>query len=99
MLMLSLDSLSMSKSSPNHPYCTQCNANRSSSQNPAVMSRASQCFTFVAQALEAETLQGNTAQRAIAAARKLVQTAGLDANQLLNGLPPETQQTVRAMFG
>lgn len=69
------------------------------SQNPAVMSKASQCFTFVAQALEAETLQGNTAQRAVAAARRLVQTAGLDANQLLNGLPPETQQTVRAFFG
>lgn len=70
-----------------------------SSQNPAVMAKASQCFTYVAQALEAETLQGNTAQRACSAARRLVETAGLDANQLLASLPPETQQTVRAFFG
>jgi len=63
------------------------------------MSKASQCFVYVAQALEAETLQGNTAQRAVGAARKLVQSAGLDANQLLAGLPADTQQTVRAFFG
>lgn len=68
-------------------------------QNPAVMSQAGRCFTFVAQALEAETLQGNMAQRIVGAARKLVQTAGLDANQLLAGLPPDTQQTVRTFFG
>lgn len=63
------------------------------------MAKAPQCFTYIAQALEAETLQGNSAQRAVATARKLVQTAGLDANQLLAGLPAETQQTVRAYFG
>lgn len=63
------------------------------------MAKASKCFIHVAQALEAETLQGNTAQRAVAATRKLVETAGLDANQLLSSLPPETQQTVRAFFG
>lgn len=77
----------------------QKSANIICRQNPAVMAKASQCFTFVAQALEAETLQGNTAQRAVSAARKLVQTAGLDATQLLANLPPETQQTVRAFFG
>lgn len=69
------------------------------SQNPAVIAKASQCFIFVAQALEAETLQGQTAQHTCQAARKLVETAGLDANQLLASLPPETQQTVKAFFG
>ena len=39
------------------------------------------------------------AQRIVQAAKKLVATAGLDANQLLNGLAPETQHTVRAFFG
>jgi len=39
------------------------------------------------------------AQRIVDAARKLVQTAGLDANQLLTTLPPDTQATVRAFFG
>jgi len=67
--------------------------------NPAVLAKGAQCFTYIAQALEAETLQGNMAQRIVAAARKLVQTAGLDANQLLNTLPPDTQATVRAFFG
>ena len=64
-----------------------------------MLSKASQCFTYIAQALEAETLQGNTAQRAVAAARKLIQLAGLDANQILANMPAETQQTVRAFFG
>lgn len=63
------------------------------------MSKASQCFTCIAQALEAETLQGQMAQRIVGAGSKLIRTAGLDSTQLLNGLPPETQNTVRAMFG
>ncbi|KAI7364514.1 ARM repeat-containing protein [Hortaea werneckii] len=81
------------------PYAYSFLAELIERQNPAVMSQAARCFTFVAQALEAETLQGNMAQRIVGAARKLVQTAGLDANQLLAGLPPDTQQTVRAFFG
>jgi len=63
------------------------------------MHKAAQCFTFIAQALEAETLQGQMAQRIVGAGRKLIATAGLDANQLLGALPPETQRTVRAFFG
>ncbi|KAK5125268.1 hypothetical protein LTR85_000944 [Meristemomyces frigidus] len=81
------------------PYAYSFLAELIERQNPVVMSQAARCFTFVAQALEAETLQGNMAQRIVGAARKLVTTAGLDANQLLGGLPPETQQTVRAFFG
>ena len=63
------------------------------------MSQAARCFQFVAQALEAETLQGNMAERIVGAAKTLVQSAGLQADQLLVGLPPETQQTVHAFFG
>ena len=70
-----------------------------SRQHPAVMANASRCFSYIAQALEAETLQGQTAQRIVDAAKRLITTAGLDANQLLAGLNPETQQTVRAYFG
>ncbi|KAK4549209.1 hypothetical protein LTR36_007667 [Oleoguttula mirabilis] len=81
------------------PYAYSFLAELIDRQNPVVMSQAARCFTFVAQALEAETLQGNMAQRIVGAARKLVTTAGLDANQLLGGLPPETQQTVQAFFG
>ncbi|KAF2144507.1 uncharacterized protein K452DRAFT_223047 [Aplosporella prunicola CBS 121167] len=67
--------------------------------NPAVMNRAQQCFAYVAQALEAETLQGNIASQVVRATKHLVQTAGLDANQLLAGLDQQTQHTVRAYFG
>lgn len=74
----------------NHDVCRQ---------HPATLAKAQACFTYVAQALEAETLQGQTAQRAVGAARKLVQLAGLDANQLLGSLSPETQNTVKAFFG
>ncbi|KAF1824854.1 ARM repeat-containing protein [Dissoconium aciculare CBS 342.82] len=68
-------------------------------QNPAVLAKASQCFTHIAQALEAETLQGASAQRAVEAGKKLIAMAGLDAHVLLAGLPPETQGVVRALFG
>lgn len=63
------------------------------------MTKAAPCFTYIAQALEAETLQGQMAQRIVGAGKKLVSTAGIDTSQLLAGLPPETQNTVRAMFG
>ena len=59
---------------------------------------ASQIFIYICQALEAETLQGHTAQRAAAAAKQLVQNAGINAEQLLASQSPEMQQTVRAYF-
>lgn len=66
--------------------------------NPAVLQQAARCFNFIAQALEAETLQGQTAQRIVASAKTLMAAAQLDANQLLAGMTPETQHTVRAFF-
>ncbi|KAK1087943.1 importin subunit beta-3 [Friedmanniomyces endolithicus] len=81
------------------PYAYAFLADLIERSNQTVMLQAPRCFVFVAQALEAETLQGAMAQRIVGAARKLVTDAGLDANQLLAGLPPETQQTVRAFFG
>lgn len=72
---------------------------RSNRRNPAVLNKAQKCFTDVVKALEAETLQGQTATRIVDAAKALVQVAGLDTNQLLAGMAPETQQTVRAFFG
>ncbi len=63
------------------------------------MSQAGKVFIFIAQALEAETLQGQTATRIVAAAKTLLQGAGLDPTALLQQLSPEAQQTVRAYFG
>ncbi|KAK4497104.1 hypothetical protein PRZ48_011554 [Zasmidium cellare] len=81
------------------PYAYSFLAQLIDQQNPAVLSKAAQCFTFIAQALEAETLQGQMAQRIVETGKKLIATAGLDANQVLQNLPPETQNTVRALFG
>jgi urease accessory protein UreF len=68
-------------------------------RNPAVLAQAAKCFTAIVKALEAETLQGQTATRIVGAAKQLLQLAGLDGAQLLASMPPETQQTVRAFFG
>lgn len=65
------------------------------------MSQAPRCFKFIAEALEAETLQGTTAQRVVGVGKKLLQTAGIGpdhVSQLLAEMSPETQQTVRAYF-
>lgn len=88
----------MSESRLSLPQPTH-NTNDDYRQNPTVLQKASQCFTYIAQALEAETLQGQMAQRIIGAGKKLIQISGLDAQGLLNQLPPETQTTVRALFG
>ncbi len=61
-------------------------------------SQAPKVFTAIVKALEAEAIQGQTASRVATAAKTLVATTGMDANQVLGTLPPETQQTVRAYF-
>ncbi len=67
-------------------------------QNQAVIAAASPVFLAIVQALEAETIQGTTAQRVVVASKKLVQMAGIDANGILSTLSPETQHNVRAWF-
>ncbi len=83
-------------SSPSSPFA-RCKVDHHR-QNPAVLSQAAKVFVFIAQALEAETLQGQTATRIVAAAKALLQVSGLNPAQLLQQLPPETQQTVQAYF-
>jgi len=74
--------------------------NTSSRRNPAVASPdgASKAFTSIAQALDAETLQGTTAQKVANAAKQLVVQTGIDADQILRGLGPETENAVRGYF-
>ncbi|KAF2764289.1 ARM repeat-containing protein [Teratosphaeria nubilosa] len=80
------------------PYAYSFLAELIDQNNQSVMQNAARCFTYIAQALEAETLQGKVAEAIVSAAKKLVTTAGLDANQLLASLPPETQNVVRTIF-
>jgi hypothetical protein len=67
-------------------------------QHPAVVAQTDKVFIFVAQALEAETLQGQIATRVVAAAKLLLQMSGRDPAQLMSQLSPETQRTVQAYF-
>jgi hypothetical protein len=55
-------------------------------------------FVAIALALEAETLQGATAQRVAAAAKLLVHVAGIDVSRIMMNLTPEAQQTIRVYF-
>lgn len=67
-------------------------------QNPAVMSAADKVFGFIVQALEAETIQGQTAGRVANAAKALVAATGLNADQILTGVSPDNQAAVRSYF-
>jgi len=75
--------------------------NRSYRRNPSVFASpdiARQCFVAIVLALEADTLQGATAQRAATAGKQLLQTAGIDLGQVLATTSPETQRTVAGYF-
>lgn len=63
------------------------------------MAQAAKVFVFIAQALDAKTLQGQVATRVVQAAKSLLAVAGLAPQQLLQQLPAETQQTVQQYFG
>ena len=66
-----------------------------------MITQAGKVFIFIAQALEAETLQGQTAARIVEAGKLLLQFAGLDPAQVLQQLSdrPELARTVQAYFG
>lgn len=54
---------------------------------------------FVAQALEAGALGGQTAARVVAATKQLLTVTGTDPIPLLQQFSPESQQLIRGYFG
>lgn len=68
--------------------------------NPAVAPKATQIFHNIVLALEAETIQGQTAKRVAEAAKRLVAQSGgsVNADQILGSLSTEGQATVRSYF-
>lgn len=94
-----LDTLPVVNDEEAAPFAYSFLATLIEQQNPAVMQNGARCFKYIADALEAETLQGQTAQRIVDASKQLISSAQLDAAQLLASLTPEAQQTVRAFFG
>jgi hypothetical protein len=73
-------------------------ASNMSRQNQAVFSQPAKVFKFVAQALEAETLQGQTASHVVGAVKSLIQATGTNLAQVAGELTPEQQRTASAYF-
>jgi hypothetical protein len=67
-------------------------------QNPLIMNNASKIFTYVAQALEADTLQGQTANRVVTATKAMLTAANVNPAPLLQQFSPEAQQTIMTHF-
>lgn len=63
-----------------------------------VMTNADKIFGHIVQALEAETLQGQTAVRVASSAKQLVAATGLNADHILSGVNPDNQAVVRSYF-
>ncbi|KAL4896488.1 armadillo-type protein [Aspergillus ambiguus] len=80
------------------PYAYSFIAQLIDQQNPAVMSNADKVFGHIVQALEAETLQGQTAARVASSAKQLVAATGVNAEQILAGVNPDNQAAVRSYF-
>ncbi|TPR01653.1 hypothetical protein CAN33_0040380 [Aspergillus niger] len=80
------------------PYAYSFLAQLIDQQNPVVMSSADKVFGHIVQALEAETLQGQTAGRVANSAKQLVAATGLNAEQILAGVNPDNQAAVRSYF-
>lgn len=70
----------------------------STRQNAAVFAKADRVFGFIVQALEAGTLQGQTAVRVATAAKQLVALTGANAEQILASVDPINQERVRKFF-
>ena len=62
------------------------------------MGQANKLFVFVAQALEAEALQGQTASKVVAATKSLLTTANVDPTPLLSQFSQDAQQTIMGHF-
>ncbi|KAI9680821.1 MAG: hypothetical protein M1817_004261 [Caeruleum heppii] len=68
-------------------------------QSTVLPPHAPKLFLNIVQALEAETLQGQTATRVAAAAKQLLQLAGIEPTQMCDGLPTaELQRVGRGLF-
>jgi importin-5 len=66
--------------------------------NPAVTQRAAVVFQHIVQALEAEMIQGQIANKVVASAKQLVAQTGINAEQILQTLTPEGQAAVKIYF-
>jgi uncharacterized membrane protein YcaP (DUF421 family) len=62
------------------------------------LANAARVFDFIVSAVDAETLQGQTAERVIQSAKTLVAITGLNLQQIVTQMPAEKLATVRKYF-
>ena len=62
------------------------------------MARAPQIFDYVVQAIDAETIQGQTADRVINATKNLLAATGSNIQQLAAQVPPERLNAVKRIL-
>ncbi|KAH7253475.1 armadillo-type protein [Fusarium redolens] len=80
------------------PYAYAYLAELIDQQHPAVANQAGKIFVFIAQALEAETLVGQTANRVALATKGFLTSTGVDPTPLLQQFSPEAQRTIMGFF-
>ncbi|KAF5682658.1 importin subunit beta-3 [Fusarium denticulatum] len=80
------------------PYAYAYLAELIDQRHPAVASQAGKIFVFIAQALEAETLVGQTANRVALATKGFLTSTGVDPTPLLQQFSPEAQRTIMGFF-
>lgn len=80
------------------PYAYSFLAQLIDQQSPIVLSNADKVFGYIVQALDNETLQGETAKRVADSAKRLAQGTGLNAEAILAGVNPDNQEAVRKYF-
>ncbi|KAF2278420.1 ARM repeat-containing protein [Westerdykella ornata] len=93
-----LDTLPVTNDEEAAPFAYAFLAQLIEQNNPAVHSNPVKAFHYVVQALEAETLQGQTATRVVASVKNLIQATGVNVQQAVAGLTPEQQGIVQAYF-
>ncbi|KJZ76203.1 hypothetical protein HIM_04285 [Hirsutella minnesotensis 3608] len=93
-----LDTLPVTNDEEAAPYAYAYLVELIDQRHTVVMSQASKLFVLIAQALEAETLQGQTAVRVTAAANALVEAAGVDPRPLLEQFSQDSQRTILGHF-
>ncbi|ESU14277.1 hypothetical protein FGSG_13254 [Fusarium graminearum PH-1] len=80
------------------PYAYAYLAELIEKQHPAVVNQVGKVFVFIAQALEAETLVGQTANRVVQVTKGLLQSTSVDPSPLLQQFSPQAQQTIMGFF-
>ncbi|KAF2751651.1 ARM repeat-containing protein [Sporormia fimetaria CBS 119925] len=93
-----IDTLPVTNDEEAAPYAYAFLAQLIEQQHPAVTGQAVRVFQYVVQALEAETLQGQTATRVVASVKNLIQATGIDVTQVVAGMTNEQRQIVQAYF-